>query len=162
MILLSHSTLPWLNLVLKSLPAFRQKYPWQLYYWKLKSSVGFPRQVKVNMKVSGNKLLVTSDRTRQNGLKLHQGMFRLDIRTNFLTERVIKQWNKFSRLVFESLSPGGVYQTCRCVAKGHSLTTDLVESDNCWTKRSQRSSTNEMILWFDDEWQWLNEKNIKH
>lgn len=81
---------------------------------------------------------VTRHRTRDNGLQLHRGgRFRLYIRKDVLSERVVRQWNRLPRDVFEwpslEVFNGHVDVVLRDVLSGRGGDGLVVELDDLWS-----------------------------
>lgn len=69
---------------------------------------------------------VRSDRMRGNDFSLHQRGFRLDIRKNYFTERIVKHWDRLEEgKVGQSTIPGVISKMYRRDAWGHGSVVDV-------------------------------------
>lgn len=89
----------------------------------------------------------TSDKTWGNGLNLHQGKSRLDIRKNFFTERVVKHWNGLPRDMVKSPSLKAFKRHVNMAPRNVVYWQDLEGQVGGWTLLSWRSFPTQMILW---------------
>jgi len=62
--------------------------------------------LKGALKQEGSQLFerVGNSRTRGNGFNLKEGRFRVDVRGNFFTARVVRRWNRLPREVVDAPS----------------------------------------------------------
>lgn len=76
---------------------------------------------------------LTSDRIKGYIFKVHQWRFKLDIRKDFFSGRVVKDLNRLPMEVMESLSLE-IQKMCRASTYGKGLVLDLQMIVNSWTQ----------------------------
>lgn len=93
-------------------------------------------------------LQLTSNSTRGSDPRLHQGTFKLDIRKNSFSERVVRPWPQGLGQGSSGVTlPGSVQKPCSCGLWRHNLVMNMAVLVNNCTQWLWRSFPSVAVLW---------------